>query len=92
MGQEIKLNRADFDAALASIQSAQSRSWENNGSFKTDTINSTDATSVVAYQDAVIKLKDYLQKYNTALQGNLDNLVLVADVIEATDESLGSNY
>jgi type VII secretion effector (TIGR04197 family) len=85
MGLDIKFVRAEYDAALATIQGLQSRSWENNGSYNTDALSATDASSVVAYQSAMKDIKDYLQRYNTQLQADLDTLKSIADNIEEAD-------
>ena len=82
---EIRLKMSEYDAALKPIQAAQKRSVENNKNYQVGLISSTDAPSVVQYQEAIAKIKSYIQRYDDQLQKDLDNLKAAADSLKNTD-------
>jgi uncharacterized protein YukE len=84
----IQMNREELNVALENIKNAQIRSENNNSSFKDDVVAWTDASSVIAYQSAIGKLKEYLKKYNEHLIKDLTNLDAAATVLEETDLSM----
>jgi type VII secretion effector (TIGR04197 family) len=91
MAGEIKINRAEFDAAMQSISGLKSRSVESSSNFKTDTMPSTDAPSVTAYITAISSIKDYMVRYNTLLQSDIDNLTKIADNFDEIDNRLATH-
>jgi type VII secretion effector (TIGR04197 family) len=85
--QIIKYNKSEYETAVKAIQTAQSRSYQNNSNFK-DSINTTTAQSIINYQTAIQNLKAYLQKYNTILQSDINSLYAIGKTIEDTDNEM----
>ena len=85
---EIEIRERDYKLAVRAIEKPAERSGNNNKNFKTDLISKTDASSVVAYQEAIQKLKTYLQRYNSLLESDIKKLTELAHVFYETDMSL----
>jgi len=83
----IKYNKSEFEAAVKAIQTAQSRSYNNNSNFK-DSINSTTAKSILEYKTAIQQMKTHLEKYNTILQTDIDNLYTIGKAVEDLDNAI----
>ena len=83
----IKYNKSEFETAVKAIQTAQSRSYNNNSNFK-ESIDSTTAQSIVEYQTAIQQMKTYLEKYNTILQTDIDNLYTIGRAVEDMDNAI----
>jgi len=83
----IKYNKSEFETAVKAIQTAQSRSYNNNSNFK-DSIDSTTAESILEYQTAIQQMKTYLEKYNTILQTDIDNLYTIGRAVEDMDNAI----
>ena len=83
----IKYNKSEFETAVKAIQTAQSRSYNNNSNFK-ESINSTTVKSILEYKTAIQQMKTYLEKYNTILQTDIDNLYTIGRAVEDMDNAI----
>ncbi|MDR2106596.1 MAG: hypothetical protein LBP24_04235 [Coriobacteriales bacterium] len=79
-----------FDDALQTIKKAKVRSENTNPEFPTNILNETDASSVVAYQTAIVEMQGCLQRYNAALQADIDKFQTIASALEAADRASGA--
>ena len=83
----IKYNKSEFETAVKAIQTAQSRSYNNNSNFK-ESINSTTVKSILEYKTAIQQMKTYLEKYNSILQTDIDNLYTIGRAVEDMDNAI----
>jgi hypothetical protein len=88
--ETIKINHAAFNDALQTIRDARVRSENNSPNFKSNILNETDAPSVVAYQELIGEMQSCLQKYNIALQADIDKFKAIASALDTADRACGT--